>query len=156
MDAIDKKNVRLAVLFVVLALLCGGFLSLYLLWELVDIENHLLARLVFLILALMYLMGGFSLNAFMVVLRFGFVRMRKGVASMISALVTLALRAIFSFCNVILLFLSVVNIIETRAKPWVCIGAVMFLAVLIGGYIFLYRLTKRIKAQNVSPAPRDI
>ena len=151
MDAIDKKNVRLAALFSVLAIVCGGLLSSYFLWELVDRENHLLAQLTFLASVLMYLVGGFSLNALVVVLRFGFVRMRKGAVSMIGALVAFALRAIFSFCNVGLIFLSVVGVIETRAELLACIGAVIFFAVVIGGYVFLYRLEKKLKAQRALP-----
>ena len=148
MDAMDKRNIGLAVLFAVIALICGALLSSYFLWRLVDVENHLLARLTFLASVLMYLAGGFSLNALVVVLRFGFVCMRKGVACMISALVAFVLRAVFSFCNVGLLFLSVVSVVEARAELLSCIGVLLFLAAIIGGYMFLYWLAKRLQAER--------
>ena len=135
-------------LFAALALVCGAILSSYFLWKLVDTEKHLLAQLTFLASVLMYLVGGFALNAFVVVLRFGFVRMRKGAVGMMGALVAFALRAIFSFCNVGLLFLSVVSVIETRAEFVSCIGALIFLAAIIGGYVFLYRLAERLQAER--------
>lgn len=148
MDAVDKKNAGLAALFALLALVCGGLLSSYFLWELVDTENHLWAQLTFLASVLMYLVGGFSLDAFVTVLRFGFVREKKGIVNTVCAIVHALLRSLLTFCNAGLLFLSAVSVWESRGAMEEWVGALLFLAAVLAGYAFLFQLEKRIKAQR--------
>jgi len=131
-----------------MTLLCGAFLSSYFLWKLIDVEDHALAHLLFLASVLMYLAGAFSLDAFVAVLRFGFVRLRKGIASMVCAIVHALVRSVLTFCNAGLLFLSAVSAIESRGALEESIGALLFLAAILAGYALVFRLERRLKAQR--------
>jgi len=146
--AIDRKNIGLAVLFAALALVCGAILSPYFFWELVDIENHTRAHVTYVLAVLMFLMGAFSLNAFVSVLRFGFVRDIKGVLGILSALAAFVLRAVLAFLNVNLLWFSVMGMIDTRGALEECIGTLFFLAVMLAGYRVLYWLSKKLRAER--------
>lgn len=147
MNAADRRNAALAALFAALALLCGGLFASSFLWKLVDVENHLQARLTFAASVMMYLVGAFSLDAFAAVLRFGFIP-EKSLGGTVCAIAHALLRSLLTFCNAGLLFLGAVAIVDAGAEIGECLGALLFLAVLLCGYGFLFRLEKRLKAQR--------
>lgn len=151
MERIRRRNLRLAAALAMTALLCGGLLSSYFLWELVDIRNRVYAQLTFFASMMMYLVGAFSLAAFVSVLRLGVLLERESIAAVFCALVQLVLRALLAFCNVGMLGLGFVGVIDAKGRLLEWMGVLFFLAAVVAGYVSLYRLEKRLKAQRNQP-----
>lgn len=148
MERIDRRNIGLAVVFAAVAFVCSAILAPLFFWELVDAENHMWAQVIYVLAVLMFVAGLFSLNAFVTVLRFGFARERKGILNSLGALAACILRAFLAFCNVNVLWLSVLGVIDTRGALDECVSMLLFLAAMLGGYRLLYWLSKKLRAER--------
>lgn len=155
MNRAARRNLCLAAAFGASSLLFGGLLSSYTLWVLVDARDRLLAQMIFLASMIMAVLGMFFLDAFVTVLRFGFVRAKRSAAGVIGAVIHALVRAVIAFVLLGLLLLAAVGIWDTRGDAMAWLGAAVFLALVIAGYVFLFRLEKRLKAQRALKTTLD-
>ena len=144
MDAMDKKNMRLALLLGVMCIACW-FVSRTLFWALIDVEYHGWAYVVYFLAALTTSAAALALDAFSTVLRYGFVRARKGVLHVMCAVVHGAVRVVCGFYQGMFVMAGVFDFIMSSIAR---IDGPLLLLAVATGYVFLFRFEKKLKAQR--------
>ena len=145
----EYRNLLLSLALCLLSMLCIRILPSAFLWELVDAESFFRAQMLFLAAAFTAMLGVFLLEAGLLMLRFTMLSLVKGriFSKVLSVLLVLG-HGICMIVNVSLLIAGIAGIVLNGADPVGCVFIVLLAAMLVGGYVLIFWLEKRLKAHE--------